>query len=57
MKGNGDEMNIKLLEEIIEKLDNLERKMDAVVNDVAEIKEKVNDDTPQYSQWYNGGAR
>lgn len=49
-------MNELILQKIIEKLENLERKMDSMAEDVAEIKEKVNDDTPQYSQWYNGGV-
>jgi len=46
-----------IYEQILRKLDNLDRKMDAMAADVSEIKEKVNDDTPDYSQWYNGGAR
>ncbi|KAF0816581.1 hypothetical protein KIS4809_4648 [Bacillus sp. ZZV12-4809] len=49
-------MNELIIQKIIEKLDNLERKMDAMADDVAEIKVKVNDDTPEYSQMYNGGV-
>lgn len=49
-------MSELLLKKIIEKLDNLERRMDAIADDVSEIKEKVNDSQPEYSQMY-GGAR
>lgn len=47
-------MEEQVYAKIIEILTRLERKMDAVADDVAEIKAKVNDDTPQFSQMYGG---
>lgn len=49
-------MEKELYTRVIEILTRLEAKIDAIDERTERIERQINDDTPEYSQMYNGGV-